>query len=121
MVTFSGIPEGHEGIHQTNHSVAFSGNALHQTQRLTTTKMGAKINIMLHFNQIQIPVIRSASSKPRRSMVFLEPVEVLSVLRAAKAKGSREWALILLAYKHGLRVSEVCNLRLGDIDMKNGS
>ena len=54
-------------------------------------------------------------------MIFLEPVEVLSVLMAAKAKGSREWAMILLAYKHGLRASEICNLRLDDIDMKNGS
>jgi type 1 fimbriae regulatory protein FimB len=54
-------------------------------------------------------------------MIFLEPSEVLSVLRTAKAKGSREWAMILLAYKHGLRASEVCNLRLDDLDMKNGS
>jgi integrase len=54
-------------------------------------------------------------------MIFLEPSEVLSVLRAAKAKGSREWAMISLAYKHGLRASEVCNLRLDDIDLKNGS
>jgi type 1 fimbriae regulatory protein FimB len=76
---------------------------------------------MLHFNQIQMPAIRAASMEPRRSMTFLEPVEVLSVLRVAKAKSSREWAMILLADKHGLRASEVCNLRLGDIDMKNGS
>ncbi len=54
-------------------------------------------------------------------MISLEPAELLSVLRAAKAKDSREWAMILLAYKHGLRASEVCNLRLDHIDMKNGS
>ena len=54
-------------------------------------------------------------------MIYLEPSEVLSVLRAAKAKGVREWAMVLLAYKHGLRASEVCNLRLDDVDMKNGS
>jgi type 1 fimbriae regulatory protein FimB len=54
-------------------------------------------------------------------MIFLEPSEVLSVLRAAKAKSSREWAMVLLAYKHGLRASEVCNLRLDNVDMKNGS
>jgi type 1 fimbriae regulatory protein FimB len=83
--------------------------------------MEAKINIMLHFDQIQMPAIRPGSKEPRRSMIFLEPAEVISVLRAAKAKGSREWAMILLAYKHGLRASEVCNLRLDDVDMKNGS
>jgi len=57
----------------------------------------------------------------KQSMLFLEPSEVLSVLRTAKAKGAREWAMILLAYKHGMRASEVCNLRLEDIDLKNGN
>jgi integrase len=57
----------------------------------------------------------------KQSMLFLEPSELLSVLRSAKAKGAREWAMILLAYKHGMRASEVCNLRLEDIDLKNGN
>lgn len=55
------------------------------------------------------------------SMIYLEPSEVLSVLKAAKAKSARSWAMVLLAYKHALRASEVCNLRLQDIDLKNGS
>jgi integrase len=60
--------------------------------------------------------------KPTRTtMLHLEPTEVLSVLRAAKAKGNREWGMILVAYKHGMRASEVCNLRLDDLDMRNGS
>jgi len=63
-------------------------------------------------------VTRKQSSQ---SMIHLEPAEVLSVLRTAKAKGAREWAMIVVAYKHGMRASEVCNLRLDDIDMKNGS
>lgn len=54
-------------------------------------------------------------------MIHLEPNEVLSVLRTAKSRGSREWAMILLAYKHGLRASEICNLELDDLDLKNGS
>jgi integrase len=56
-----------------------------------------------------------------QSMIHLEPHEVLSVLRAAKAKGARELAMIVVAYKHGMRASEVCNLLLSDLDMKNGS
>ena len=55
------------------------------------------------------------------SMQCLEPAEVLSVLKAARTKGNREWAMIVLAYKHGMRASEVCNLRLEDVDLKNGS
>jgi type 1 fimbriae regulatory protein FimB len=55
------------------------------------------------------------------SLIHLEPFEVLAVLRAARAKGSREWAMIVMAYKHGLRASEICNLRLDDLDLKNGT
>ena len=54
-------------------------------------------------------------------MEHLEPAEVLAVLRAAKAKGAREWAMIVTAYKHGMRASEVCNLRVNDVDLKNGN
>jgi hypothetical protein len=36
-------------------------------------------------------------------MQHLEPGEMLSVLRAAKDKGIREWAMIVVAYKHGMR------------------
>ena len=54
-------------------------------------------------------------------MIHLEPTEVLAVLRAAKAKGAREWAMFLVAYKHGMRASEVCNLRVDDLDVKNGN
>jgi type 1 fimbriae regulatory protein FimB len=28
--------------------------------------------------------------------------------------------MILLAYKHGMRASEVCSLQLDDVDLKNG-
>jgi type 1 fimbriae regulatory protein FimB len=73
---------------------------------------------MLHLRQNH----RSHVSPLRKhSMIHLEPPEVLSVLRTARAKGSREWAMILVAYKHGMRASEVCNLRLDDIDLKNGT
>ena len=60
-------------------------------------------------------------SGPANSMQSLEPAEVLSLLKAAKAQGAREWAMILLAYKHGMRASEVCNLKIGDLDLKNGN
>src|SRR4051794_12130831 len=29
--------------------------------------------------------------------------------------------MLVLAYKHGLRASKICNLRLDNIDLKNGS
>jgi len=54
-------------------------------------------------------------------MIHLEPREVLAVLKVAKTRSARSWAMILIAYRHGLRASEVCRLRVGDIDFKNGS
>lgn len=80
-----------------------------------------KLNIMLHSSQMLTEAVQSARRNLRRSMIYLEPSEILSVLKVARAKGSREWAMILLAYKHGLRASEVCNLRVEDVDTKNGS
>jgi site-specific recombinase XerD len=62
--------------------------------------------------------------KPHRSrskMVFLTTDEVLAVLKAARARSTRDWAMILLAYRHGLRASEVCGLKLSDVDLKAGS
>src|ERR1700722_15806237 len=51
-------------------------------------------------------------------MEFLESTELLALLKAAKARSNRDWAMLLLAYRHGMRASEVCGLELGDVDMK---
>ena len=49
----------------------------------------------------------------------LTKTELLDVLKAA-SESKRNHAMILLAFKHGLRPSEVCELRLTNIDLKNG-
>ncbi len=54
-------------------------------------------------------------------MNYLAPDELLALLKVAKARGARDHAMILLAYRHGLRASEVCGLKLADIDLKAGS
>jgi type 1 fimbriae regulatory protein FimB len=41
--------------------------------------------------------------------------QLLAVLRAARAQGTRNWTMILCAFSHGLRASEVCGLRMGDL------
>ncbi len=48
-------------------------------------------------------------------MQYLEPNELLAVLKAAKDCGAREWAMFVLAYRHGLRASEISNLTLADV------
>jgi type 1 fimbriae regulatory protein FimB len=54
---------------------------------------------------------------PKKQMVFLSPAELLALLRAARAHGAREHAMILMAYVHGLRASEVCHLKLSDANL----
>jgi len=50
----------------------------------------------------------------------LNEKEIVSVLKLAASESKRNAAMILLAFKHGMRASEVCDLRLSDIDLKNG-
>jgi len=52
-------------------------------------------------------------------MKALTSDEVLKVLKAA-SDNPRNLAMILLAFRHGMRASEVCNLELKDVDLKNG-
>jgi site-specific recombinase XerD len=57
----------------------------------------------------------------KRSMVFLTPDELLAVLRVARDRCVRDWAMCLVAYSHGLRAAEVCGLKLSDANLRDGS
>jgi type 1 fimbriae regulatory protein FimB len=48
-------------------------------------------------------------------MEFLTYDELLDVLKVAKEQGTRNWAMILTAFSHGLRATEVCDLKLSDL------
>jgi site-specific recombinase XerD len=77
---------------------------------------------MLAANVIQLP---ASPARPRRVKAsrgaFLSPEEMIAVLHKAKERGARDWAMVLLAYRHGLRASEVCGLRMADVDLKDGA
>lgn len=53
-------------------------------------------------------------------MQALTPNEMLKVLKVASAS-KRNHAMILLAFRFGMRASEVCGLKLSDVDRKNGT
>jgi integrase len=58
-----------------------------------------------------------------RSREYLTPAEVRSLLRAALKRGrygQRDATLILLSYRHGLRVSEAVALKWDQVDLKAG-
>jgi site-specific recombinase XerD len=75
-------------------------------------------------NLAVIPISVHKARPPRIKrgrMVILTPQEILDLLKAARKRSPRDWAMILLAYRHGLRASEVCGIKLADIDLKSGS
>jgi type 1 fimbriae regulatory protein FimB len=66
-----------------------------------------------------IPLPSPVRKAGRSTMTYLSPEEILAVLRLARARSTRDWCMVLLAYRHGLRASEVCGLRLSDVNMKD--
>ena len=57
----------------------------------------------------------------RSKRVHLTPEELIAILKTARSRSARDWAMILLAYLHGLRASEVCDLKIADVELKAGS
>lgn len=63
------------------------------------------------------------TNKSRRSREFLTENEVESIISSARSlgrHGDRDAAMILLAFRHGLRVSELISLRWQQINLKAG-
>ena len=63
---------------------------------------------------------RYAELRPRE---YLTADEVEELMKAAKQRGRyghRDATMILLAYRHGLRVAELCALRWDQLDLKQG-
>jgi type 1 fimbriae regulatory protein FimB len=70
---------------------------------------------------LALPVQAILRNTNRSTMTYLTPEEILAVLKSARKHSIRDWAMVLLSYRHGLRASEVCGLKLTDIDLKSGS
>jgi integrase/recombinase XerD len=68
---------------------------------------------------IRIPRKREKQVKSRLS--YFEPAQLESFLKAAKEHGNREWAMFLFAVAHGARAQEICNLRISDLNFKQGT
>jgi integrase len=58
----------------------------------------------------------AARTNPRSQRVYFTPAQIRAYMRAARAAGLREYALSVVGLSHGCRVSEICDLRIGDID-----
>lgn len=68
----------------------------------------------------KVPPLRQ-SNAARRPREYLTPPEVERLLKAARTAGrhgARDYALLLLAYRHAFRVSELVALRWAQVDLK---
>jgi type 1 fimbriae regulatory protein FimB/type 1 fimbriae regulatory protein FimE len=66
---------------------------------------------------------RRKKNSEYRTREYLLGEEVESLIKAAKSRGRyglRDATMILVAFNHGLRVSELCNLQWTQIDFKAG-
>ena len=80
--------------------------------------MAAKTIPLVVFPQVD-KINRSIRVIPRSTRAHLTPMELLTILKIARTKSTRDWCMILLAYRHGMRASEVCGLKLSDVNLKD--
>jgi site-specific recombinase XerD len=56
-----------------------------------------------------------------QSLQFLTQTELKVLLDKAKKQSPRDYAMILIAYRHGLRASEACNITVENLDLDAGN
>ena len=56
----------------------------------------------------------------QREYLTEKQVRLIEAARKRGRNGPRDSAAILLAYRHGLRAQELCQLRWAQIDLRNG-
>ena len=61
----------------------------------------------------------AVDSRPKNFLTEAERARFLQAARKGR-HGVRNYAMALLAYRHGLRVSELINMRLTDLDLDTG-
>src|SRR5271163_4482165 len=66
---------------------------------------------------IRMPRQRPKQVRSRISYMYNQQLE--RFLQAAKEHGPREHAMFLFAVAHGARASEICNLRISDLNFKS--
>ena len=55
----------------------------------------------------------------QQTLQFLTQNELKALLNKAKTESIRNYCMILLAYRHGLRASEACNITVGSVEWES--
>jgi type 1 fimbriae regulatory protein FimE len=62
----------------------------------------------------------NAVYRPREYLTEAEMTRLVDAARKRGRNGARDGAAILVAYRHGLRAQELCQLRWSEVDLKHG-
>jgi integrase len=62
----------------------------------------------------------NAAYRPREYLTEAEMTRLVEAARKRGRNGARDGAAILVAYRHGLRAQELCQLRWSEVDLKHG-
>ena len=76
-------------------------------------------NAVLHNPFASLPMPREGRPLPRNILSQDEVAEMLRSMKARDPVGLRNRAIVELLYACGMRTSELCNLRIGDVDLKD--
>jgi site-specific recombinase XerD len=68
--------------------------------------------------------MKTTRTRHERTREYLTPEEVLKLLAATRLPGAsrnpeRDYCIMLLMSRHGLRVSELCQMKLADVDLES--
>jgi site-specific recombinase XerD len=68
--------------------------------------------------QVEIKALRRPANADLRAREYLAPAEIEKLIKAAKLGrwGHRDSTLILVAYRHGLRAKEICELEWSQVE-----
>ncbi len=66
------------------------------------------------------PRVKNEQRRPREYLTAKEVGKLIDGARQHRRNGHRDATMILVAYRHGLRVSELCTLRWDQVDFERG-
>ena len=79
--------------------------------------MIAQLRVVKPSNEFRSVPVRPANAE-LRTREYLTPAEVEKLIKAAKEGrwGRRDATLVLIAFRHGLRASEICDLEWSQVE-----
>lgn len=83
------------------------------------TPLSPAVLVQSAFAVLNLPLMRNFFMTRRRYLTHHEVSDMLNAVRNG-TNGARNYSLILMAFRHGMRISELLALRYKDMDLQAG-